>query len=231
MIFITSFALLRLDDKLFHQQAWQRVVVDEAQNLKNPKSAQTRAILKLNSQHRLALTGTPIENRLLDLWSIFHFLNPGYLGSSTQFRKRFEKPIQRDDDRHSAEQLKRALAGAVPSGRTHHSEAALAVQKAFDQAGIGPGDLDLVELQDNTVYYELAFPEDWGLCEPGEAERLVDEYAADAPPILREDFYNSLLAAYTLEEVESQLREAGLGHLRVSLPSDRHWIATGTLSR
>ncbi len=62
-----------------------------------------------------------------------------------------------------------------------------------------------------------------------EAESLVDEYAADAPPILREDFYNSLLAAYTPGEVESQLREAGLDHLRVSLPSDRHWIATGTL--
>ncbi len=108
-VVITSFALLRLDDKLFHRQQWRRVVVDEAQNLKNPKSAQTRAILKLDSHYRMALTGTPIENRLLDLWSIFHFLNPGYLGSSTQFRNRFEKPIQRDDDRQQAKRLKQLV--------------------------------------------------------------------------------------------------------------------------
>jgi SNF2 family DNA or RNA helicase len=108
-VLITSFALLRLDDKLFHKQQWQRVVVDEAQNLKNPKSAQTKAILKLNARRRLALTGTPIENRLLDLWSIFHFLNPGYLGTSTQFRNRFEKPIQRDDDRQRAKLLRQLV--------------------------------------------------------------------------------------------------------------------------
>ncbi len=108
-LLITSFALLRLDDKLFHSQQWQRVVVDEAQNLKNPRSAQTRAILKLQSRYRLALTGTPIENRLLDLWSIFHFLNPGYLGSSTRFRDRFEKPIQRDEDQDRARQLKQLV--------------------------------------------------------------------------------------------------------------------------
>jgi acetyl-CoA acetyltransferase len=71
--------------------------------------------------------------------------------------------------------IPRGLAGAVPAGRTHHSEAAGAVAKAFEQAGVGPRDLDLVELQDNTVYYELAFPEEWGLCEPGEAERLVEQ--------------------------------------------------------
>lgn len=69
--------------------------------------------------------------------------------------------------------IPRGLASAVPSGRTHHSEAALAVSRALEAAGAEPGDLDLVELQDNTVYYELAFPEEWGLCEPGEAERLV----------------------------------------------------------
>jgi acetyl-CoA acetyltransferase len=69
--------------------------------------------------------------------------------------------------------IPRGLAGAVPVGRTHHSEAALAVSKALETAGAEPGDLDLVELQDNTVYYELAFPEEWGLCQPGEAESLV----------------------------------------------------------
>lgn len=62
-----------------------------------------------------------------------------------------------------------------------------------------------------------------------EAQRLVDEHAADAPPILREDFYHSLLAAYTTGEVAAQLEQSGLGHLEVTLPSDRHWIVSGTL--
>ncbi|MFQ5699870.1 MAG: transporter [Myxococcota bacterium] len=72
--------------------------------------------------------------------------------------------------------LPRGLGCVVPpaGGHAHHSEAALAVAKAFANAGVGPGDLDLVELQDNTVYYELAFAEDWGLCKPGEAESLLE---------------------------------------------------------
>lgn len=70
--------------------------------------------------------------------------------------------------------LPRGLAGIIPTGNSFHSEAALAVEKALAQAGVGPRELDLVELQDNTVYYELAFPEDWGMCEPGEAESLLE---------------------------------------------------------
>ena len=74
------------------------MVVDEAQNIKNPQAAQTKAILKLDAPHRLALTGTPVENRLRDLWSIFNFLNPGYLGKEAQFRKSFETPIYKGTD-------------------------------------------------------------------------------------------------------------------------------------
>jgi len=98
-IVITSFTLARKDEKLLSSVEWQRVVLDEAQNIKNPKAAQTRAILKLPAKHRLALTGTPVENRLLDLWSIFNFLNPGYLGKEAHFRKSFEIPIQKDNNR------------------------------------------------------------------------------------------------------------------------------------
>jgi SNF2 family DNA or RNA helicase len=94
---------------LFQAVHWHRVVLDEAQNIKNPKTAQTRAILKLKSQHRLALTGTPVENRLLDLWSIFNFLNPGYLGNQTRFRQGFELPVQRDNDPDKAALLKKLV--------------------------------------------------------------------------------------------------------------------------
>jgi len=69
--------------------------------------------------------------------------------------------------------LPRGLAGPVPSGASFHTEAKAAVTKAFERSGISPKDVSFTELQDNTCYYELAFPEEWGLCQPGEAERLV----------------------------------------------------------
>jgi len=108
-LLITSFALARLDAKLLDEIKWHRIVLDEAQNIKNPKAALTKAILKLEAPHRLALTGTPIENRLLDLWSIFNFLNPGYLGNQTQFRRNFELPIQKNNDPRQSTTLKKLV--------------------------------------------------------------------------------------------------------------------------
>lgn len=108
-VVITSFTLARKDEKLLGSVKWQRVVLDEAQNIKNPKAAQTKAILKLSAKHRLALTGTPIENRLLDLWSIFNFLNPGYLGKEAQFRKSFEIPIQKENNKIKSTTLKKLV--------------------------------------------------------------------------------------------------------------------------
>ncbi|MEM7066449.1 MAG: DEAD/DEAH box helicase [Cyanobacteria bacterium P01_B01_bin.77] len=108
-ILITSFALARKDAKLFNSIEWYRIVLDEAQNIKNPKAALTKAICKFSAPHRLALTGTPIENRLLDLWSIFNFLNPGYLGTQAQFRKSFEVPIQKNNDPRQSTTLKKLV--------------------------------------------------------------------------------------------------------------------------
>ncbi len=108
-VVITSFALARLDEKLLRGVAWGRVVVDEAQNIKNPTAAQTKAIAKIGAPRRLALTGTPVENRLRDLWSIFNFLHPGYLGKEAQFRKRFEVPIQKNNETECAATLRRLV--------------------------------------------------------------------------------------------------------------------------
>lgn len=108
-VVISSFTLARKDEKLLNSIEWQRIVLDEAQNIKNPKAAQTKAILKLGAKHRLALTGTPVENRLLDLWSIFNFLNPGYLGKQAQFRKSFEIPIQKDNNKVKSITLKKLV--------------------------------------------------------------------------------------------------------------------------
>jgi SNF2 family DNA or RNA helicase len=106
---ISSYTLARKDAALFKACAWQRLVLDEAQNIKNPKAAQTKAICTLEANHRLALTGTPVENRLMDLWSIFHFLNPGYLGKQAQFRKTYELPVQRNNDPKQAAILKKLI--------------------------------------------------------------------------------------------------------------------------
>jgi len=106
---ITSFTLARKDAKLLQGIDWNRVIIDEAQNIKNPKTAQTKAILKFKARHRLALTGTPVENRLLDLWSIFNFLNPGYLGTQGQFRKQYELPIQKDNSLEQSTLLKKLV--------------------------------------------------------------------------------------------------------------------------
>ncbi|MEO0755767.1 MAG: DEAD/DEAH box helicase [Cyanobacteria bacterium J06648_16] len=108
-VVITSFSLARRDSKLLQTIDWHRIVLDEAQNIKNPQAAQTKAINQIAAPHRLALTGTPIENRLMDLWSIFHFLNPGYLGNQKQFKEQFESPIQREQDTRRSQVLKQLV--------------------------------------------------------------------------------------------------------------------------
>ena len=91
---MTSYDLLRRDVEEYAPLHLSRVVLDEAQYIKNPKAQVTRAVKCLDSDVRLALTGTPIENRLAELWSIFDFLMPGYLGTHDQFAKRYEGPVE-----------------------------------------------------------------------------------------------------------------------------------------
>ncbi len=103
---ILSFGVARLDGKLLKKIQWRRLVVDEAQNVKNPSAAITKALSAIPSKRRVALTGTPVENRLLDLWSLFSVVNPGFLGNVTQFRKEFERPIMRNGDQKALARLK-----------------------------------------------------------------------------------------------------------------------------
>lgn len=96
-VVITTFALLRLDLARLRRRKWHYVVLDEAQNIKNPQSQTAAAARALTAKHRLALTGTPMENSLIELWSIFDFLMPGFLGDEKSFRARYvrsgaEKP-------------------------------------------------------------------------------------------------------------------------------------------
>src|SRR5690606_41358 len=96
---------------------WNTVIVDEAQFIKNPHSARASAAFRLEASARVALTGTPVENHLGDLWSIFRFLNPTLLGSYKQFFHRFLRPIERDNDDQQREAL-RQLIGPLILRRT-----------------------------------------------------------------------------------------------------------------
>ena len=103
---LSSYAVVRRDAEAMQQVDWYGLVLDEAQNIKNPDTKQTQAIRQLSAGFRVALTGTPVENRLSELWSIMHFLNPGYLGQRKAFRRDFALPIERYGDEDAANRLK-----------------------------------------------------------------------------------------------------------------------------
>ncbi len=105
---LTTYALLRIDSKKLTAVEWDAVVLDESQMIKNPQSGVTRAAHKLQAKFRLALSGTPIENRLDELWSQFHFTNRGLLGTRPEFHKRYVRPIARDEP-GVAEQLRQRI--------------------------------------------------------------------------------------------------------------------------
>jgi SNF2 family DNA or RNA helicase len=109
-VFITSYDLLKRDLKLYENRQFHVCVIDEAQYIKNGSAAQTKAVKVIQADHRFALTGTPIENRLSELWSIFDFLMPGLLYSNKEFVKQFEGPIVKEKDQNAAEKL-RGLTG------------------------------------------------------------------------------------------------------------------------
>ncbi len=104
---VTTYALVQRDVRFLKEILWDGVVVDEAQNIKNPETKQARAVRSLPSGYRIALTGTPVENNVGDLWSVMEFLNPGLLGNRAEFKKRFFVPIQSRNDADAVSRLKR----------------------------------------------------------------------------------------------------------------------------
>ena len=95
---VTSYALIRRDMHHYQQHSFRAVFLDEAQFIKNRETQIAKAVKSLRCEHRLVITGTPLENSVFDLWSIFDFLMPGYLGSARDFRERYEQPITQGDN-------------------------------------------------------------------------------------------------------------------------------------
>jgi hypothetical protein len=108
-LLITTYTLLQQEEELLATVSWQTVILDEAQAIKNSATKRSRAAMALKSRFRLITTGTPIENHLGELWNLFHFINPGLLGSLTSFNERFAMPIERYQDRDTRLKLKKLI--------------------------------------------------------------------------------------------------------------------------
>ncbi|MBS0661440.1 MAG: SNF2 helicase associated domain-containing protein [Verrucomicrobia bacterium] len=106
---LTSYALLRRDAEFHASLRYRAAVLDEAHAIKNPDSQTARAAFGLQAEHRLVLTGTPLENSVRDLWSLMNFALPGYLGKREEFRDRYELPISRESDPGARDRLARRL--------------------------------------------------------------------------------------------------------------------------
>jgi SNF2 family DNA or RNA helicase len=157
---ITSYALAHRDANDLVRVPWHRIALDEAQKIKNPSAAATVAIRKLSAAKRIALTGTPVENHLSELWSIMDILNPGLLGSASDFRERFAVPIEKMHNPARAQQLRRLIQPFVLR------------RTKLDPHIVG----DLPEKMENKVYCNLT-PEQAALYEATTARMLaqIDE--------------------------------------------------------
>ena len=108
-VVVTTYGRVQRNTERYAQVEWGRVVADEAQAIKNPVAKQTQAVKSLRALHRIALTGTPVENRLADLYSLLDFVNPGLLGSAAAFQNRVAIPIERYGDEEARERLRRLV--------------------------------------------------------------------------------------------------------------------------
>lgn len=104
-VVLTSYGLASIDFADVSTVTWGTIAIDEAQNIKNSGTKQSRAVRKLRGKHHIAMTGTPMENRLSELWSIFDFTNHGFLGSLGGFQKRYVVPIEKDDNKEKIRDL------------------------------------------------------------------------------------------------------------------------------
>ena len=108
-LILTTYALVRNDIEQFREQQFHYIILDESQNIKNLQSQTTQAVFLLNGEHRLALSGTPIENNLTELYSLYRFLNPAMLGTPEEFNRTYATPIQHQADKEATEALRRKI--------------------------------------------------------------------------------------------------------------------------
>jgi SNF2 family DNA or RNA helicase len=130
-IIIAPYSLLQRDSERWLAQPWHIVVLDEAQNIKNANTHAAQVVGELNTRHRLCLSGTPMENHLGELWSLFHFLMPGFLSSQARFKTMFRTPIEKHGDNDRLDQLRRRITPFML--RRHKAEVATDLPEKLTQ--------------------------------------------------------------------------------------------------
>jgi SNF2 family DNA or RNA helicase len=143
---LTTYALLARDVETLAAQPWHMVIADEAQFVKNPATAAAKALRRLDARHRLALTGTPLENHLGELWSLFDFVSPGFLGDGKAFARNWRVPIEKRGDHDRQKQLSRRVRPFLL--RRAKSEVAADLPpktEIVEQVALGPAQRDLYD--------------------------------------------------------------------------------------
>jgi hypothetical protein len=135
-VVLTSYGIVRLDTELLASYKFDYVILDESQAIKNPSSTTSQAVRQLHSRHRLILTGTPVENSTMDLWSQMSFINPGLLGTQAFFRKEFLKPIEKNQDEGRTKRLHALIKPFIL--RRHKSQVAKELPAKTEQLSYCP---------------------------------------------------------------------------------------------
>ncbi len=137
-VVVTSYGTLRRDPQPLEDRAWHVVTLDEAQHVKNPATAGAKAVRRLDTVQTVALTGTPLENRLTELWTLLDATNPGLLGSRARFGRRFVGPIERHGDAESIDRLRRLVAPFVLRRRKNDPEVVTDLPDKLERTVVAP---------------------------------------------------------------------------------------------
>ncbi|MDB5261042.1 MAG: helicase, partial [Adhaeribacter sp.] len=130
-LILTSYGIVRLDKELLKGYLFDYIILDESQSIKNPGSNTSLAVRELKSKHKLILTGTPVENSTMDLWSQMSFINPGLLGNQTFFKEEFLKPIEKEKDEAKIKKLHSLIKPFIL--RRHKSQVAKELPEKIEQ--------------------------------------------------------------------------------------------------
>ncbi|MEH7307906.1 DEAD/DEAH box helicase [Neobacillus drentensis] len=155
-IVLTSYGLSHIDLAEFESLIWSSIAIDEAQNIKNAQTKQSKAVRRLRGRHHIALTGTPMENRLSELWSIFDFTNHGYLGSLGQFQKKFVIPIEKDEKKEKVQQLQSLIRPFLLRRTKKDEEVALNLPDKLEQKEYCPLTAEQASLYEQLIHDTFA---------------------------------------------------------------------------
>lgn len=243
-VVLTTYTLAQLDFADLERIEWDAIVLDEAQHIKNPQTKQSRAIRKLKGKHHIALTGTPMENQLTELWTIFDFVNKGYLGSLARFQERFVRPIERDKNREKIQELRNVIKPFILRRTKRDRDVALNLPEKLEQKAYCPLTAEQAALYQEIITETFAILDNLeGFERQGYVLRLINQLKqlCDHPALYLKDFSNENtwlkrstkleklveILDIVLEQEESALiftQYIGMGQMMQTLLENRYGI-------